>query len=90
MHNGKLYAASDLVSQSPFGGVLVERKISDHFVHGCCVRVCIHFSGFAELGVLSVVCRSTTHAARMRTQFVSQAATEVPVLQIWSDQSPQP
>ena len=32
----------------------------------------------------------TKRAARMHTQSVSQATTEDPVLQIWTDQSPQP
>ena len=43
-------------------------------------------------GIRSAVSRRrpTTHAARIQTQSVSQAATEVPVLQIWTDQSLQP
>ena len=61
-------------------------------LHARFSRSCLHplVSDFAELGVLSVVCRPTTHSARMQTQSVSQAAAEVPVLQIWTDQSPQP
>ena len=55
-------------------------------------RSCLHplSYGYTTQGELSVTRRPTTHSARMQIQSVSQVATEVPVLQIWTDQSPQP
>ena len=54
------------------------------------VRVCIH-SATAHNSRRAVSHLSTDHALRAhQIQSVSQAATEVPVLQIWTDQSPQP
>ena len=54
------------------------------------VRVCSLVFEFRATRCAVSHCRPTTHSARMQTQSVSQAATEVPVLQIWTDQSPQP
>ena len=79
--NQMKFLIQPLPFRSPSRSVVVSVRICNFLLvrvgRGSCLHPLVYSR--AELGVLSVVRRPTTHAARIQMRSVGQAATEVPV-----------